>query len=334
MKKITPKGHGNAARAILGRKVQLLLDNALACRFTVDELRMATHGFKDITKGQHDLYRGILRGSRPVFIKALRFQSEEWNARAFLNELESNLCVQHRNILRLVGFCDDEDNPMLVYDYMANGNLSDVLHDPAKKNVLDWPARLKILLGVIAAIAYIHHGLDASIVHRDIKPSNIFLDNDFNPRISGFELAMRVEETTDDEQPVCGTVGYIAPEYGRTGKCTEKVDIYSFGIVALEVVTGRRALDWLQEDISVVDLVSSLEHEGKLEKVVDPELVGGRASEIERTIKIAVDCIYEDPDARPSASLVLEMLSHVQDEDASTKDVDAFSSCSSPFLPR
>uniref|UniRef100_A0A0D6QUJ2 Protein kinase domain-containing protein n=1 Tax=Araucaria cunninghamii TaxID=56994 RepID=A0A0D6QUJ2_ARACU len=277
--------------------------------FSIQELEIATNGFQcKLGEGRFgSVSKGILANGRQVVVKKARKETT-----GFMNELKSIAKLHHRNILELVGFCSESEELMLVYDYMPNGTLSDFLFDPIKKQVLDWRRRFNVILEVISALAYLYEraGADKRIVHRDIKPANILLDENFSARISDFTLAVALQNNMDESTPLAGTLGYIAPECIVGGHLTEKADIYSFGILVLNVVSGKTCLEFTSLDDGLHNLVER-EENGFIE-LIDPELVkdpGFDSGDILRAIIIALLCLQIDPDLRPPASQVLVMLS-------------------------
>ncbi|KAH9289555.1 hypothetical protein KI387_033672, partial [Taxus chinensis] len=231
--------------------------------FTIKELETATNWYREkLGEGGFGYtYKGTLSDGRQVVIKRSRDRSK-----ALQRELECISSLRHPNILNIIGSCITGDELLLVYDFMPNGNLSNLLFDPAPNQVLDWPTRWRIIHALIHALVFLQEGEDhVCILHRDIKPTNVLLDGNFNAKLSDFGIARKLpqkdssnnnkaeegvyvdfEEDSEDAHVstgVAGTVGYVAPEYMMTGHVTKKSDIYSFGLLLLNIVSGRRCFE-------------------------------------------------------------------------------------------
>ncbi|KAG8365577.1 hypothetical protein BUALT_Bualt18G0119900 [Buddleja alternifolia] len=183
---------------------------------------------------------GVLPDGTVIAVKQLSSRSKQGN-REFLNEIGMISCVQHPNLVKLLGCCTEEDQLLVVYEYMENNSIANALLDSDKSQLmLDWPTRFKICIGIARGLAFLHEESRFKIVHRDIKATNVLLDKDLNPKISDFGLArLNEDEKTHISTKVAGTIGYMAPEYALWGYLTDKVDIYSFGVVILEIVSGK-----------------------------------------------------------------------------------------------
>ncbi|KAH9304251.1 hypothetical protein KI387_008655, partial [Taxus chinensis] len=232
--------------------------------FTLRELQEATSNFCNdnlIGKGGFGrVYKGVLKTGKVVAIKQMDPVSlrKAQGEREFRVEVDLLSRLNHPNLVRLIGYCADRCQRLLVYEYMYNGNLQDHLHGILRMR-MDWPSRLKIALGTAKGLAYLHSGPTTStpIIHRDFKSSNILLDADFEPRISDFGLAklMPFGDEVYVSTRVLGTFGYFDPEYTATGKLTLQSDVYAFGVVLLELLTGRRPVD-LNQCLANQNLVS------------------------------------------------------------------------------
>ncbi|KAH9301030.1 hypothetical protein KI387_012613 [Taxus chinensis] len=270
---------------------------------------------------------GTLSNGRQVVIKRSRKRTGE-----LVKELVCIANLQHRNILKLVGFCTTGVELLLVYDYMPNGNLSDLLFNPTQNLVLEWSTRRKIIDGVISAIVYLHDGADVSIVHRDIKPTNVLLDQNFDAKVSDFGIARTLHNRksapiggtnegmaaldgdTDCSTAAAGTVGYVAPECLVTGHVTKKADIFSFGLLVLNLVSGKRCLEFTDLDdgmYNLIDQAFKFHTENRLMELIDPGLV--EMGDLDRKkilniMKTVLWCIQTDPNLRPSASRLSAML--------------------------
>ncbi|CAN1274231.1 Probable serine/threonine-protein kinase At1g01540 [Linum perenne] len=212
--------------------------------YTLRELELSTNEFADenvIGEGGYGIvYRGVLDDNTTVAVKNLlnnRGQAEK----EFKVEVEAIGRVRHKNLVRLLGYCAEGAHRMLVYEYVDNGNLEQWLHgEVGPSSPLTWEIRMNIILGTAKGLTYLHEGLEPKVVHRDIKSSNILLDNQWNPKVSDFGLAKLLgSERSYVTTRVMGTFGYVAPEYASTGMLNERSDVYSFGILLMEVISGR-----------------------------------------------------------------------------------------------
>ncbi|KAL3614879.1 hypothetical protein CASFOL_040540 [Castilleja foliolosa] len=284
--------------------------------FSYTELRSATDDFNLANKlgegGFGPVYKGTLGDGRVVAVKQLSVASHQGKSQ-FLAEIATISAVQHRNLVKLHGCCIEGDKRLLVYEFLVNKSLDQLLFGTGTKSVfLDWSTRYDICLGVAKGLAYLHEESRLRIVHRDVKASNILLDSELVPKISDFGLAKLYDDKkTHISTRVAGTIGYLAPEYAMRGHLTEKADIFSFGVVALEIVCGRPNSDATLED----DMIYLLEwawnlHESDREiELVDPTLQNYDASEVRRIIGIALLCTQASPAIRPQMSRVVGMLS-------------------------
>ncbi|XP_068647454.1 LRR receptor-like serine/threonine-protein kinase FEI 1 [Aristolochia californica] len=239
-------------------------------------------------------------------------RSREGSDQIFERELEILGSIKHINLVNLRGYCQLPSSKLLIYDYVALGSLDYILHesDP-EEQPLNWNARLRIALGSARGLAYLHHDCCPRIVHQDIKSSNILLDQNLNPHVSDFGLAKLV---VDDEAHVttvvAGTFGYLAPEYLQSGLATVKSDIYSFGVVLLELVTGKRPTDpsFVKRGLNIVGWMNTLVRESRLHEVVDKNCKDADIETVEAVLDIASKCTNANPESRPSMNRVLQML--------------------------
>ncbi|KAL2504786.1 Proline-rich receptor-like protein kinase PERK8 [Abeliophyllum distichum] len=286
--------------------------------FTYEELSQATNGFSAIlgSGGFGCVYKGVLTDGREIAVKQLRAGGGQ-GEREFRAEVEIISRIHHRHLVSLVGYCISEHERLLVYDYVPNNTLDYHLHGEGRP-VMDWATRVKVAAGAARGIAYLHEDCHPRIIHRDIKSSNILLDNNFEARVADFGLAKLAQELdlhTHVSTRVMGTFGYMAPEYASTGKLTEKSDIFSFGVVLLELITGRKPVDTSQPlgDESLVEwarplLTQALDKEN-FEEIVDPRLEKNFvASEMFRMIEAAAACVRHLASKRPRMSQVVRAL--------------------------
>ncbi|ONK68540.1 uncharacterized protein A4U43_C05F13030 [Asparagus officinalis] len=286
--------------------------------FTYDELRNITDGFsKENLLGEGGfgcVYKGCLSDGRMVAVKQLKVGSGQGH-REFQAEVEIISRVHHRHLVSLVGHCIDENQRLLVYDYLPNKTLEYHLHE---KNlpVMDWTKRVKIAIGSARGLAYLHQDCHPRIIHRDIKSANILLDESFEAQVADFGLAKLANDAHSHVSTrVMGTFGYMAPEYASSGKLTDRSDVFSFGVVLLELITGRRPVDPSQQlgDESLVEwirphLVRALET-GECEEFVDPRLEKNFVKrEMLLMIEAAAACVRHAASKRPRMAQVARAL--------------------------
>ncbi|XP_042403693.1 probable LRR receptor-like serine/threonine-protein kinase At1g56140 isoform X2 [Zingiber officinale] len=280
--------------------------------FSYAELRAATEDFSSsniLGEGGFGLvFKGILSNGRKVAVKKLSTTSHQGKGQ-FLTEIATISAVQHRNLVKLHGCCVDEENQILVYEYLENRSLDQIIF--GKRDLhLDWPNRFNILLGVAKGLAYLHEESIVRIVHRDVKASNILLDVDLNPKISDFGLAKLYDDKISHiSTKVAGTFGYLAPEYALRGHLTEKADVFAFGVLALEVVSGRPNSDRLDhETVYLLEWAWNLLEDNRKLEAVDRSLASFDEEEINRVIGVALLCTQASPAHRPPMSRVVAML--------------------------
>ncbi|KAJ7566184.1 hypothetical protein O6H91_02G091700 [Diphasiastrum complanatum] len=266
------------------------------------------------TGGAGKVYKATLSNGQEVAIKKLRTEAtgDKKHDYGFNAEVETLGKLRHKNIVKLLCCCSSQDAKLLVYDYMPNGSLGDQLHSP-KASSLNWATRYKIALGAAEGLAYLHHDYNPTVLHCDVKSNNILLDLDYEARVADFGLA-RILQTCGKEvsfSSVPGTCGYIAPEYAYTPKVNEKSDIYSFGVVLMELITGKMPVEpefgdgvdivrWVCDKLQIKD--------GGLLEVLDPRLGRGSREDMLPVLKVALLCTRTLPMQRPSMREVVQML--------------------------
>ncbi|XP_061372185.1 protein kinase STUNTED-like isoform X2 [Gastrolobium bilobum] len=287
------------------------------CRlFKYQELVSATSNFLPenlIGKGGSSrVYRGCLPDGKELAVKILKPSDDV--LKEFVLEIEIITTLHHKNIISLVGFCFEDGNLLLVYDLLSRGSLEENLHGN-KKNplVFGWNERYKVAMGVAEALEYLHDSDGQPVIHRDVKSSNILLSEDFEPQLSDFGLATWA--STSSPYIVCtdvaGTFGYLAPEYFMYGKVNDKIDVYAFGVVLLELLSGRKPIssDYPKGQESLVMWASPILNSGKVSQLLDPSLGDNYDhEEMERMVLAATLCIRRAPKARPHMSRISKLL--------------------------
>eukprot|EP00245_Coleochaete_scutata_P002340 TRINITY_DN1306_c0_g1_i1.p1 TRINITY_DN1306_c0_g1~~TRINITY_DN1306_c0_g1_i1.p1 ORF type:complete len:560 (+),score=89.02 TRINITY_DN1306_c0_g1_i1:269-1948(+) len=299
-----------------GDGVQIVVQGG-PTNFTYEQLSDATIAFHDKVKlGEGafgGVYRGVLSDGSQVAIKRLSDESHQ-GKKEFWNEALIISRLQHRNLVRLRGWCSEGEHKLLVYEYMSGGSLDKVIF--AKEGDispgLSWSIRCNIIMGVANALQYLHEGYDEQVLHRDVKCSNILLDEQFNARLGDFGLARLIgHDMTHVTTGPAGTNGYLPPESVYLWQPTAKWDVYSFGVVALEVASGRQAIDTSRKgtEQSLLVFASSLHQQNRLLELADPRLQGMfPADEIVRLIAVGLMCTLVAPSDRPTMRAVVQML--------------------------
>lgn len=284
--------------------------------FTLRDLEFATNRFSPenvIGEGGYGVvYQGRLINGTDVAVKKL-LNNLGQAEKEFRVEVEAIGHVRHKNLVRLLGYCVEGVHRMLVYEYVNNGNLEQWLHGGMRQHgTLTWEARMKVILGTAKALAYLHEAIEPKVVHRDIKSSNILIDGEFNAKVSDFGLAKLLDSGESHiTTRVMGTFGYVAPEYANTGLLNEKSDIYSFGVLLLEAVTGRDPVDYARpaNEVNLVEWLKMMVGTRRAEEVVDPNLeVKPTTRALKRALLVALRCVDPEADKRPKMSQVVRML--------------------------
>ncbi|KAL9242627.1 hypothetical protein vseg_016611 [Gypsophila vaccaria] len=229
--------------------------------------------------------------------------------RFFERELEILGSIKHRYLVNLRGYCNSPSAKLLIYDYLPGGSLDEALHE--RSDHLDWDARLNILAGSAKGIAYLHHDCSPRIIHRDIKSSNILLDANLDARVSDFGLAKLLkDEESHITTIVAGTFGYLAPEYMQSGRATEKTDVYSFGVLVLEVLSGKRPTDasFIEKGVNIVGWLNFLVTESRQREIVDQHCEGVQQESLDALLSVAMQCVSSSPEDRPTMHRVVQIL--------------------------
>ncbi|KAG0450217.1 hypothetical protein HPP92_026857 [Vanilla planifolia] len=286
--------------------------------FKYEVLREATDNFSENNKlgqgGYGSVYKGTLRDGREVAVKRLFFNTRQW-VDQFFNEVTLINQVQHKNLVKLLGCSVEGPESLLVYEFLCNTSLDHYLFDPMKKAALDWERRFEIIVGTAEGLAYLHNASVVRIIHRDIKASNVLLDDKFRPKISDFGLARYfAEDQSHLSTGLAGTFGYMAPEYIVHGQLTEKADIYSYGVLVLEIITGRKnqnSISTSAEGHSLMQQIWQHYSSDALIKLLDSDLQGNCSQEEALNVfHVGLLCVQAAPALRPPMWKVVEMLTN------------------------
>ena len=285
--------------------------------FTYDDLAAATNGFAQSNMigqgGFGYVHKGVLPNGKEVAVKSLKANSGQ-GENEFQAEVEIISRVHHRHLVSLVGYCIAGSQRMLVYEFIANNTLEHHLHGKGVA-VMDWSSRIRVALGSARGFAYLHEDCHPRIIHRDIKTANILIDEHFEAKVADFGLAKLSNDTnTHVSTRIMGTFGYLAPEYASSGKLTEKSDVYSYGVMLLELITGKRPVLFDDEDNdTLIDwarpiLMRAVEG-GDYDELVDPRLEDNYdADEMLRMVACAASCIRHSARRRPKMSQIVRAL--------------------------
>ncbi|XP_062210843.1 probable serine/threonine-protein kinase PBL7 isoform X2 [Phragmites australis] len=307
--------------------------------FTYEELYSATEGFRaDRLLGQGGfgpVYKGFLDSTnQEVAIKTLDPQGQQGN-KEFLSEVLILGNLHHPNLVELVGCCADRGKRILVYEYMPLGSLVSHIHDlPPGKQPLDWSTRMKILVGAAKGLQHLHDNVDPPVINRDVKCGNILLGEGYHPKLSDFGLAKLgpTGDNTHVSTRVMGTAGYCAPEYFMSGKLSIKSDIYSFGVVMLEVLTGRKAKDEPKQTLAV--WAPPLVNQKDFHKLADPALQGQyHAISLYRALAVAALCVNQRANMRPPMADVVEALAEISEMESRSRWRTARRQSAAPSTP-
>uniref|UniRef100_A0A2N9IAH2 Protein kinase domain-containing protein n=1 Tax=Fagus sylvatica TaxID=28930 RepID=A0A2N9IAH2_FAGSY len=287
-----------------------LMDERIAYYIALSELEEATQNFsKKIGQGSFgSVYYGKMKDGKEVAVKIMADLSSHGDQQ-FVTEVALLSRIHHRNLVPLIGYCEEDHQRILVYEYMHNGTLRDHIHATANQKQLEWLARLCIAEDAAKGLEYLHTGCNPSIIHRDVKTSNILLDINMRAKVSDFGLSRQTEEDLTHVSSVArGTVGYLDPEYYANQQLTEKSDVYSFGVVLLELISGRKAIsaEDYGPEMNIVHWARSLIRKGDVISVVDPFLIGNvKIESIWRIAEVAIQCVELHGVSRPRMQEVI-----------------------------
>ncbi|KAI9123924.1 hypothetical protein K1719_005224 [Acacia pycnantha] len=286
-------------------------------QFSFATIEAATNNFSQLNKigkgGFGEVYKGVLPDKREIAVKKLSSKSKQ-GVMEFKNEISLIAKLQHRNLVALFGFSLQEEEKMLIYEYVPNKSLDYFLFDSdPTRRILNWSERYKIIGGIARGILYLHEHSRLKVIHRDLKPSNVLLDENMNPKISDFGLAriVAIDQNQETTNRIVGTYGYMSPEYAMHGQFSEKSDVYSFGVIILEMVSAKRNARSLKSKI-FEDLLSQAWRQWRNHttlEILDSNLKESYSpTETRKCIQIGLLCVQEDPDDRPTMATIISYL--------------------------
>ncbi|KAJ7946220.1 Receptor-like protein kinase [Quillaja saponaria] len=286
-------------------------------QFDFNTTKVATDNFSDANKlgqgGFGAVYKGRLSSGQEIAVKRLSRESGQGDLE-FKNEVQLMAKLQHKNLVRFLGFCLEGSERLLIYEFVPNKSLDYFIFDQTKREQLGWERRYRIIGGIARGLLYLHEDSRIRIIHRDLKPSNILLDTEMNPKISDFGTArlFAMDQTQGNTLRIAGTYGYMAPEYAMLGQFSVKSDVYSFGVLVLEIVSGQKNSGFNKGGDDVEHLISYAWinwREGKVSNLIDPTMDEGSRDEMMRCIHIALLCVQKNVTDRPTMASVILMFS-------------------------
>ncbi|KDP24634.1 hypothetical protein JCGZ_25550 [Jatropha curcas] len=286
-------------------------------KLKMKELSKATNGFSSKNKlgkgGFGTVYKGMIK-DKEIAVKKVSKKSTQGKTE-FIAEVTTIGNLRHKNLVKLIGWCYERREYLLVYEYLPNGSLEKYIFDESASDVLGWKTRLSVITGTAQALDYLHNGCEEKILHRDIKSSNIMLDSEFNPKLGDFGLARTIklsDQTHHTTKEVAGTPGYMAPESILTSRFTVETDVYAFGVVILEVACGRKPGSPNHQDDyigHIVNWVWDLHKKGRIIDAADKRLQGDfEDGEMEIFLTLGLACCHPNPNKRPNMKIVLQVL--------------------------
>ncbi|KAH0656241.1 hypothetical protein KY285_031123 [Solanum tuberosum] len=293
-------------------------DDMKLVQYSLQNIRDATNNFHESNKlgegGFGPVFKGSLAEFGDVAIKRLSRRSSQ-GLEEFMNELKLIANLQHKNLVSLLGCCVEGEEKILIYEYMPNCSLDKFISDPSLKVTLDWDTRFGIIEGIAQGILYLHKYSRLKVIHRDLKVSNILLDQEMIPKISDFGMAriFGTDQTQASTKRVVGTYGYMSPEYVVYGQFSEKSDVFSFGVLLLEILTGERNSDFFMTEIcmSLLGWAWKMWKEGRMLELIDPSIRATcDSNKATRSVLVALLCVQEIPTDRPTMSDIVVMLSN------------------------
>ncbi|KAF8082542.1 hypothetical protein N665_0820s0003 [Sinapis alba] len=295
------------------------IKDAQLLQLDFDTIRLATNDFSPDNKlgegGCGAVYKGVLESGEEIAVKRLSIRPEQGDNNEFINEVSLVAKLQHRNLVRLLGFCLDGQERLLIFEFYKNTSLDNYIFDTNTTTCLEWETRYMIISGIARGLLYLHEDSRYKIIHRDLKAANVLLDDAMHPKIADFGIAKLFDANqtshTRFTNRVAGTYGYMPPEYVIYGQFSVKTDVYSFGVLVLEIITGKRN-KWSPEEESSMFLLNYVWkswRDGKLLDIVDPSLVEtrGLSDDIMKCIHIGLLCVQEKAESRPTMASVVVM---------------------------
>ncbi|RZC09266.1 G-type lectin S-receptor-like serine/threonine-protein kinase At4g27290 [Glycine soja] len=312
----------NAGKSLTEYDSEKDMDDLDIQLFDLPTITTATNDFSMENKigegGFGPVYKGILVDGQEIAVKTLSRSSWQ-GVTEFINEVKLIAKLQHRNLVKLLGCCIQGQEKMLIYEYMANGSLDSFIFDDKKRKLLKWPQQFHIICGIARGLMYLHQDSRLRIIHRDLKASNVLLDENSSPKISDFGMARTFggDQFEGNTSRVVGTCGYMAPEYAVDGSFSVKSDVFSFGILVLEIVCGKRNKGLYQTDksLNLVGHAWTLWKEGRALDLIDDSNMKESCviSEVLRCIHVGLLCVQQYPEDRPTmASVILMLESHME----------------------
>ncbi|TYH15592.1 hypothetical protein ES288_A05G053900v1 [Gossypium darwinii] len=284
--------------------------------FKFANIKGATNNFSSANKlgegGFGPVYKGKLPRGQEIAVKRLSRTSTQGHEE-FQNEVTLTARLQHINLVRLLGYCTEKEEKLLIYEFMPNKSLDLYLFDPVRRYVLDWEKRVSIIEGVTQGLLYLQEYSNITVIHRDLKASNILLDYDMNPKISDFGMARLFKKDVNEANTgrIVGTYGYVPPEYVRKGIYSMKYDVYSFGVLLLQIISGKRNTCYYgpQENLNLLEYAYELWSDDRGTEFIDTSLDDSSSTcKIMRCMQIALLCVQENPENRPTMLEVFSML--------------------------
>ncbi|CAN0838506.1 Cysteine-rich receptor-like protein kinase 10 [Linum grandiflorum] len=353
LSQVAGRGERDAASVLAG-EIKEKNPRMVAVPYSFRELEKATDEFCMANKlgqgGYGPVYKGVLADGGEIAVKKLSTNSSQGDDE-FKNEVILTAQLQHINLVRVLGFCIDAGERMLVYEYLPGNSLDQYLFDPVKSLMLDWTTRVEIIEGVTQGLLYLQDYSGRSIIHRDLKPGNVLLDSNMKAKISDFGMAriLKIDSTEANTERIAGTRAYCPPEYLQKGQYSKKSDVYSFGILLLQIISGKRCVPCYgpHEDLELHVYAYELWKEGKGREIMDPSLDDtNSACKLITCLKIALLCVQRKPRDRPRMRQVSSMLRDdqgpgnaiqnvgIKDVRASILYVSSPTNHASPALPR